>query len=322
MSVPISPDLPPEQDRPRGAESGQNQASPFRNDVPGKIPTDGSPRDPTHDAWTLSLCTGLSVFFFLGMVPLMGLGGIRGPRDEWRIGIGLGLGFSVVSLAGLWTVFGPFRFFTRVPLAILLVAFSILALGAFFLADQGIGSNVEGAILVAITAALQWMGLVGLFTAARAATGSILMLPGTTLAGGNRKAQFGIRQILIWTTGVAIFLAILRLVISRFMPGGLNWSAITRESSAFALLLGFNLVVTCSIAWAILSRGNLVLRLAAAIVLVLLATWLEHPAFRAVLGPGGEAAIFWWINGAGSLCLVVNLFIVRLCGYRLMRDER
>ena len=320
MGIPLSSDIPPAQGSPHEAQSGQNLGSPFRHDWIQTIPASESPRDPTRAAWTFSLSAGISVFLFLGMVPLVSIGQFRGPGDEWRIGVGFGFGFSIVSLAGLWAVFGPFRFFTRVPLALLLVAFSILALGAFFLLNVRMGANFEGAILVAITAVLQWVGLVAVFTAARAITGSILMLPGTTPAGGKHKAQFGIRQILIWTTGVAIFLAILRLMVSRFMPAGFNWAAVARESSAFALLLGFNLVVTCSITWAILSRGNLLLRLFVALALVLLATWLEDPAFRAVLGPGGEAAIFWWINGAGSLCLVVNLLIVRLCGYRLMRE--
>lgn len=322
MGFPHDSDLPLEQRQLHADECGKTQAAPLRHDEIRKVSMSDSPRNPNGAAWTLSFCEGISVIFFLGLVPIMGLGTMGGPGDEWRIGVAFGCGFSVVSLAGLWAVFGPFRFFTRVPLAILLVAFSTLALGSFFLLNERMGTNFEGAILVAITAVLQWMGLLAVFAAARAVTGSMVMSPGTTLANGNRKAQFGIRQILIWTTGVAIFLAILRLVVSQFMPTGFRWFLIARESSAFALLLGFNLVVTCSITWAVLSRGNLALRLVVALVLVLLATWLEYPTFALVRGPGGDSAIFWWINGAGALCLLVNLFIVRLCGYRLTRNAR
>lgn len=295
----------------------------FRNDGQSLSPDTLSPPNGTLAGTILSICGSLSTLLFLGMVPLVAIGSEYRPGDMWRVGVAFGIGFGLVSLSALWTVFGPFRFFTRVPLALLLVAFAMLALSAFFLANQRMGSQLEGPMLVSGAAALQWIGLVVLFVVARAIVGRRLALSEASPLIGNRKAQFGIRQILLWTTGVALFLAVFRIFVPQFIPHGVDWSAVSRGSCEFGLLLGFNLVVTCSITAATLIRRNLILRLTIALFVLLVATWLEYPLFNLVLGGGGaDSTIFWWINAAGSLCLAVNLLIVRLSGYRLVPDVR
>lgn len=323
MDTPPLPETSLNYELPLGSQSDNKQGTRFWNDVQSSSPPTKLPPPAAWDGWALSLCMGLSICVFLGVVPLMALGSANSGRsNDWRIGIAFGFGFGIVSLAALWAVFGPFRFFTRVPLALLVVAVSALALATFFLVNWAVGFQADLAVLAAISAALQWLGLVFLFIAVRAATGRILTLPGRVPSEGNRRAQFGIRQILLWTTGVAIFLAILRVALSHFLPQGIDLSSMRQEGMIFGLLLAFNCAVTCAMAWGALSRGNLFLRLGLALLGVALVTWLEYPTFRAVVGPGGDSAIFWWINGAGAFCLAANLLIVRLCGYRLERNAR
>lgn len=316
------PEISPNDELPPGGQSRNAQATRFGNDVPGSASRAELPSPALREGWTLSLSMGLSICSCLSLVPLAALGSTNSGRsDDWRIGFAFGFGFGIVSLAALWAVFGPFRFFTRVPLALLMVAASSLALAAFFLVTPVPRRDAELALLAAISAALQWLGLVFLFVAARAATGQVLTLPGKVPSERYRRAQFGIRQILLWTTGVAIFLAILRVVLSRFLPEGIDFSSIRRDGMVFGLLLVFNCAVTSAMAWGALSRGVLFVRLALALGAVILITLLEYPVFRTFLGPG-DSAVFWWINGAGALCLGVNLLIVRLCGYRLVPDLR
>jgi len=148
-------------------------------------------------------------------------------------------------------------------------------------------------------------------------------IPGTERPLCNQAVQFGIRQLLIWTTGAALTLGAARLI---FWNLGLNsaiWDTLARDGATVGLLLAFNMILACPVAWALLHPKHLGVRIAIAALIVGLATLAENPAFALLIrfGPP-DSNIFWWINGAGTLCLSINLLIVRLCGYRLVRDVR
>lgn len=270
-------------------------------------------------ALLLSLWGIPSVLCFLAATVLVGLGmDTAGPQPDWKI-ISYGFGFGIVSLSALWTVLGPFRIFTRVPLAMLLAILAIGALAAFMLQLEW-DARAEGAFLAVAAGGLQWMSLVAILILVRLASGSRVEITGIRPPGGNQTTQFGIRQLLLWTTGVALTLGTVRFVAGQLGLRIVDWRFLSREGAAFAILLGFNLILAGSIAWSLLATRSIGVRIAIASLIVVLATFAEPHAFSLFQGGRPSAHVFWWINAAGSFCLVVNLLIVRLCGFRLVRE--
>jgi len=279
-----------------------------------------APHVAARAALLLSLWGIPCVLGFLVVTVLLGCGGDMGPRSEWRI-CAFGFGFGLVSLSALWAVLGPFRLFTRVPLAILMAILAISSLALFMLLMER-GRRNEGLLLAAGAGVLQWLGLVILLVGARLVFGSKIAIPGTRRLFGNQRAQFGIRQLLIWTTGIALTLGVLRIVAGQMGLSMINWNFLANEAMAFGIVLTFNLILALSLVWGLLTPRGVIVRTAIAVLIIGVATWAEPYAF-AFLPPGRPpVAIFLWINGAGSLCLVINLVIVRLCGYRRVPDVR
>jgi hypothetical protein len=147
-------------------------------------------------------------------------------------------------------------------------------------------------------------------------------------AAEDRPHQFGIRQLLLWTAGVACVFGIGKWVLpenvtARFQRTPDVWQLVI----VFVLLLVFHLLLPLPIIWGAFAhyrRGGLMLaaRIGAALLLVGMVTLAEPWAFELLLPHGaGEHEIFYWLNAAHALWLLGVLLIARLAGYRLARNS-
>lgn len=112
---------------------------------------------------------------------------------------------SIVNLAALWSALGPLRLFTRVPLAILLVAATSLALILYCALDD-LDDDVQMSIallLVPPMMAAQFAGITACFLLLGRALNRRVGLVAGDLPKHRADAQFGIGQLLLWTTGIA-----------------------------------------------------------------------------------------------------------------------
>jgi len=265
----------------------------------------------------LLCCLGIpSVLYFLTATVLGALtrdaGGVMSLIFPYEVNFG----YALVSLSALWGAFGPFRLWTRMPLAILMALLAVAAVATFFVL---VGMRVDGVFVAVFTAGLQWMGLVMLLILARLAFRTSVAIPGTQ-PHGNPRLQFGIRHLLLLTTGVALVLGAWPFVAGQLDRHVMYWRFWVRQGIGIGL---FNLLPAISLAWALLAARNVVWRVALAILVIVLGTLVEPTALSPFLGRfTPRAEFFWWTNSVGSICLVVNLLIVRLCGYRLVRDGR
>ena len=242
-------------------------------------------------------------------------------QHETDIGMSFGFGFGVVSLAALWTSLGPFRFFTRAPLALLLVVLSGTVMTCFYLVDSPGTRDLAVVVTLWVAVILQWACLASVLFLIRRLLRFRVDLAHAPRPSGSQAAQFGIRQMLLWTTGAALTLGVMRVLIG-IAPAISDLGDFARMTTTFALLLAFNLALAVPWTWALLGVLRPWLRLLAACLAVAALTWLEGPIFHLCIGPSGDSALFWWLNGCGSACLIANLFIVRLCAYRLVPEPR
>ena len=155
----------------------------------------------------------------------------------------------------------------------------------------------------------------------------------------SRPMQFGIRQVLIWTTALAILLGAAKGL------DLLNWRA-SQELVRLGLLPKLIVATTSAMVmvvalWVALGQGHWLLRYAASLILSLLlggglAMWSNSKAFAARRAPmtAWSSQVHWellrfyeigwwwlgWLFLSGGL-LVATPIILRVIGYRLVRTR-
>ena len=262
-------------------------------------------------------------------------GSLAGPSYYWgnmqRL-LPTSLFNAQLGLVTIWAVLGTLRWYFRLPAALVLATLCALPL----LDSHYHGSELGGlffmqtCVLAFICGVLRWQRfrLVQPVKLAAEARGDLTRL------------QFGVRHVLIWTTSLAVVLALAR-ALNVLSPGfvaemlGQRWLVNVTAGGLIAVVLVLAL-------WAGLGEGSWLRLLALAIVapqagtLVAASEWYNHwntPQGMWAVNPPLWSSAYWngwwdtewwlcaWTCLAGGL-LFAALLIYRTLGYRLTRTRR
>jgi hypothetical protein len=209
----------------------------------------------------------------------------QGSR-RWQyllVGVVLGTIYGHGTLAAAWTVLGPGSFRIRCVISILW----ILALAVAFRLNVGKrgGPNLEIVVMVAAFLFMQWLlAQVPLWALTKWYGVRLRDTDDSNWSIAHRPTQFGIRQLMILTAGIAVVLAIGRIVLpwlSRFV------SPRAEELLTFGFLTIAGVLMTLSLLLAaLLPRYALIATLIVA-ALIALGTYWEFPLLKQFAGGGG-----------------------------------
>ena len=236
--------------------------------------------------------------------------------------VSFGLGFAMVSLAAIWAAWGPLRFFSRTVLSILLTVLAALSMTSFVFIKGPMNNEVVISLMIGLACGFQWLAMViflvllGMFLQIR------IDLPDADHRSSRETTQFSIRQMIFWTTAVAITLAIAPWLVAAWAPSVFSFQEWPRFATLFLVILIFHIAVAFLCVWSLLCQPWLFLKLGVAFILVVFLTGLEYAALELFMGgPGGRDPLFIWLNGCSCGSLSINLLIVRCCGYRIVIDS-
>jgi hypothetical protein len=241
------------------------------------------------------------------------------PLEYVTIGVVFGTFFGQAILAAAWTALGPLRLIWRLPLSLAWLAASVGALAAN-ISLFGPGGEREIVVVFGTVAFGQWllaqMPLWGL------AVGYGLRVRHASEAGpaqDRQQRQFGIRELLIVTTIVAVVLAIGRAIVAAAA------STMVMEPGplfiiSFLAIAGIILILPLVLA-ALLPQHALAASLVM-LMLIGLGTAAELPLLVALKpppgGPGPEIWHFYAINGFQCVWVLAVIAALRRAGYRLV----
>jgi hypothetical protein len=253
------------------------------------------------------------------------------PGKAWEyVGLGYLFGtiFGQTTLAGAWVAFGPFRWHWRLLLAPVWLVL-LWACVAFSIGLHGGPGDPLFLLLLAGCLAGQWILVVLPFAGLALSYGVQLVhhsdgAPGIHQGidqsidqGSNpRQLQFGIRQLLILTTIVAVVLAALRALVlafvARLSDRGMG------EAPIFIFLAVAAVIMTVPLVMALLLPRWWIPATAAVLCLIGLASFWELPLLSLlpkVSGP--DSGHFLFINAFTAAWIVAILGTMRFLGYGL-----
>lgn len=233
-----------------------------------------------------------------------------------------------VGLAIIWGTLGTTRWHWRVPLT--------MGLGGGLLAFWSLGVTGWSGRLMTEVLIIQSITL-GLLTGALWISGYRLEIPqpDATSGGGPRSLQFGIKDVLIWTTVMAILLGVMRAA------DMLRWESLQTRPSLFlqSTVAALTAVAIAFAVWGALGKGNWLVRFALLIFVLLglgasLGSFCRYADQHLTLGRFSNGGYDWnlhsWLEGgwwwiawmflSGGL-LAASLMIFRAVGYRLVKRQ-
>lgn len=241
--------------------------------------------------------------------------------------VAFGVSMSLINLAALWSALGPLRLFTRVPLAILLVAAIALMLIVFAALDDVDNEHQMSLVLLLVPPMMtaQFAGTTACFLLLRRTLNRRIGLVAAVSPTQRADAQFGIRHLLLWMTGIALLVGGFRLIVFALVPKGLTEIAfpISDILLQIAIFLLFNTILTVPIPWAVLGGGRSWIRVPIAFVFIGATTGVQHLVYSTLWGIDRPGLLYLAVQVfSATFILTINLLIVRLCGYRLVPDVR
>ncbi len=237
-----------------------------------------------------------------------------------------------IGLAMIWGILGTSRWYWRAPLAV--------GLGAGMLwfwisCVTGWSGRLMTPVLV-VQAIVLFLITAGLWVRGYRLE---IPLPEEGNGPGSSRLQFGIRDVLVWTTVMAILLGLMR------GADMLEWKSVSDHPSVFLMcsVAFLSAMVVVFAVWASLGKGHPLLRYGLLMVMLLVLgagmgaacvyadDWLKRPARGGLLSYGGydydlhrwlEVGWWWiaWMFLSGGL-LAASLIVFRAVGYRLVRRK-
>lgn len=233
-------------------------------------------------------------------------------REHLVLGYLFGTMFGQATLASAWAALGPLPLLWRLPLSLVWLALLVGAITGNIAAHGGPREVpfVIGGCLAGQFAALQvpfWGLALGYRLRLRqGATGELKVDP--------RETQFGIRQLMIFTTVIAVFLGACRFAMTQFA----QQDDLGGEAPIFIFLAVAAIVVTLPLVLAALLPRFAPAAVALVLVLIGLLTAWEVPLLdKFHNGPGPDTWHIIFINGFTSAWILATVVIVRISGYRL-----
>lgn len=240
------------------------------------------------------------------------------PLEYVTIGLAFGTFFGHALLAGAWVALGPLPLLWRLPLSLLWLAVAIIALALNITVD---GPRADSGIVLLFGGVAFGQWLLTQFPLWGLAVGyglRVRHLGESDPADRRKEQQFGIRQLLIVTTIVAVVLAIGRAVALKFSSD----DALESEPLiiiSFLAIAGLIMILPLVLA-ALLPRHALPASIIV-LVLVALGTAAELPLLTALKsapgGPGPHVGHFFGINGFQCFWVLAICGALRWAGYRL-----
>ena len=263
---------------------------------------------------------------FLWVAPVIGVGllimALLSPRpgggalEYVAIGFLLGTMFGQGTLVSAWTAFGPAPLVWRLPLSLLWLVLLVGAL-AVSVARSG-GPNVEAIVVIGGCLVGQWLLVQVPLWCLRLGYGVRLRhVDDTGFLLDPRDRQFGIRQLMIFTTIIAVILGAGRFLVTRLAPHlTLGTSG---DGPLFIFLAVAAIIVTLPLMLAALLPRLAVPAVISILVLVGLLTAWEIPLLSRFHGGGGRPDTMHMvaINSVTAAWVLAVVVIVRFNGYRL-----
>jgi len=272
---------------------------------------------PGHLRRTI-LLTGVAVLHALAAVGMVVLAGYLLPVNDVKLVV-LGLAYAQATVAGAWAACGPGQLIVRMPLAI---GWSILV-GVAMLVQVGRPSNGEwliclifgGSPLVQLLLVTLCLWLVRVTFRLRLSW----LADAASRRTNPTDYQFGIRQLLILTTGIAIFLGVGRWLAASFgADGAANVNA--QIIATLSLVVACNSLFSIPLVIALLLPRYAVFGIVLSLAFGVLVTLIEDSGYHAIEGGGASPnGLFWYLNGTEYAWVFASLLAVRFAGYRLVR---
>lgn len=259
-------------------------------------------------------------FVLLNVLLIVVLHPRAGPGLAETISLGFLLGslFAQASLAAAWTALGTGPLAWRLPLSlgwILLLALAIQMNLALHRGPPG------GAVLVGTCLFGQWFLLQIPLWSIALAFGARLRHSENAQHSDPRERQFGIRQLIVVTTVVALLFGSGRLIV----PQIVQRLELARGEAPIFIFLGVAAVVLAfPLLVAALLRRFAVPSVLVVLTLIGIATAWEVPLLQLIgtARPGPKVQDFVAINICTAGIMLVVLAMVRLNGYSLTRFAR
>lgn len=230
------------------------------------------------------------------------------------IGYLLGTIFGQTTLAAAWTSFGPLPLLWRLPLSLLW----LLALAVGLACNLGGGGPDFGVILVIAACMVgQFLFLQLPFWALALTSGRRLRYcDASSFRPDPKETQFGIRQLMVFTTIVAVVLGVGRFTVTYLLA----IPNLEGETPIFIFLAVAAIVVTLPLILAALLPRFAIPAVALVLILVGLLTAWEVPLLEQFhVGSGPDTLHIVFINGFTSAWILAVVLLVRISGYRFGR---
>jgi hypothetical protein len=234
------------------------------------------------------------------------------PNGEVVVGLLLGTMFGQATLAAGWTCFGVTPWPWRVGAAVIWLSLLVLSLAAK-IRWPSVPSEVVGAM--ALCLAGQWILVQAPLWVLAVAYRLKLRERGIAPAGSSPR-QYGLKQLLIFTTVVAVLLGIGRVAVPA-LAARLNFSGVL---PFFIFLAAAAILMTVPLLLAALLPKISSIATIGMLILIALVTMYEGTVLETVFQngfPGPKFAHFAWINFFSSAWVVLGVMSVRMCGYEL-----
>jgi hypothetical protein len=241
---------------------------------------------------------------------------IFGISETVSLGYYFGTLFGHVTVAAAWAAYGPGRLLWRVLLSLAWVA--LLGTALLINIKVNAGPPLSAALVVGGSCFAQWVVLQLPLWGLKVGFRSHLSYINDEVELSTAKWQFGIRQLLIFTTIVAIVFGIGRLTV-----GTLVSLFEGSDGLLFLFLAGSAIVFSLPLLMAALLRRWTVAGVLIVLVLIGLGTVCEASLLQTISRAGGRPNIydFLVINTFTSVLVLIVATVVRLNGYALSRTQ-
>jgi hypothetical protein len=241
------------------------------------------------------------------------------PEFEY-VGIGylIGTMFGQATMAAAWTALGPFPLLWRLPLSLGWLATLTASLAANI---ELFGQSDEIWIVMGACVLSQWIALqVPLWFLAIAYGLQMGYVDASTGVRHATKQQFGLRQLMIFTSVVAVILGIGRAVVTQMAPR-LDLGSY-HEVPIFIFLVVAAVLMTLPLMLAAMLPRFAAIGVVLVLLFVAVATaWELTLLSHFHRGPGPDTLHFLWINAFTAAWVVSIAFAVRLSGYELVTSS-
>lgn len=248
----------------------------------------------------------LIVFGFMLLLNL-GIATFVEVKEDEMAGVIVGSAFAQMVLYAVWCALAPVHFGTRLVSGS--AAFGFTAICMFRCAQRD-GGGLDTAVVITGAMFAQFVLYQLPMWHARSQDWSLRHKEALADEVSN-DLQFGIRQLFIWTTTIAVFLGLIRMLVAGL--GELESIRIVGNLE-FQMFLTFalgNTLLVLPLIYACFSRTRMALWLLIAMIAAAVVTVLQR------LTTDGDHNFFWVVNLAQFVSVLGLLMLVRLAGYRL-----